>query len=282
LSDRFERNIGFFGKEGQDRLLAQRVCVVGAGGVGGHVLQQLAFLGVREIVVIDHEELDVTNRNRYVASEYSDPIPGTLKVDVAERLIHRIDPSIKVNKVPFSLRTSQAFKAVLASDFVFACIDTEGIRLLVMMLCAAYSKPLIDISSDTEMQDERRYGGRVAFMSDCQGCLLCLGQIDAAEAGLELEKPSAATERAAIYGIDKGELGEKGPSVVSINGVVASLGVTEYMVETTGLRRAVRLMFYRGHLGKVLVSIDEPAPSCAICDGIRGQGAAATLERYII
>lgn len=281
MSDRFERNIGFFGKEGQNRLLAQRVCVVGAGGVGGHVLQQLAFLGVGAIDVIDPEELDVTNRNRYVPSENSDPIPGTLKVDIADRLITRIDPAIKVSKIPYSLRTRQAFEAVIASDFVFGCVDTDGIRLLLLMLCAANEKPLMDISSDTEKQDELRYGGRVSFFSKSRGCLLCLRQIDASEAGLELEAPAAANERAAIYGVERAELAEKGPSVVSINGVVASLGVTEYMVETTGLRPAVRLMFYRAHLGKVLVSLDEPAQSCAICDGIRGKRAAADIERYI-
>src|ERR1700739_765939 len=68
VSTRFDRNIRFFGEEGQNRLRNTRVTVVGAGGVGGHVIQQLALLGVGTITVIDKEELDETNRNRYITA----------------------------------------------------------------------------------------------------------------------------------------------------------------------------------------------------------------------
>jgi molybdopterin-synthase adenylyltransferase len=281
LNTRFDRNIWFFGRHGQERLLATNVCVVGAGGVGGHVIQQLAFLGVASITIVDPEELDATNRNRYIGSELRDPIPGTSKVDIAERLINRIDPKIRVHKVPVSLRTQAAYQAVIESDFVFGCVDTEGIRLLLAELCAAYDKPFIDISSDTDSEGMLRFGGRVCFSSGGTGCLLCLGQIDAAEAGLDLHNAPAKLERDKIYGVNKGDLGDKGPSVVSINGVVASLAVTEFMTYITQLRAPIQLTIYRGHLGKVLVSNDEPKPNCFICRGIRGTGNAANLQEFI-
>ena len=56
-SERYDRNIRFFGKEGQDRLASVSVAVVGVGGLGTHVAQQLALLGVGRLVLIDKGEL---------------------------------------------------------------------------------------------------------------------------------------------------------------------------------------------------------------------------------
>jgi molybdopterin-synthase adenylyltransferase len=68
-----------------------------------------------------------------------------------------------------------------------------------------------------------------------------------------------------IYGIPRSQLGEAGPSVVSLNGVVASLGVTEFMVWATGLRQPKTHLVYRGDLGIVTQNIDPPRPDCYYC-----------------
>lgn len=84
-----------------------------------------------------------------------------------------------------------------------------------------------------------------------------------------------------MYGIRRSALGETGPSVVSINGVVASLAVTEFMAAVTGLREPARHLEYRGHLGTVSKRIDKPSAGCYLCEGLRGLGDAAQLERYV-
>src|SRR6267154_1950153 len=113
MDSRFDRNIRFFGTEGQGRLHNANVTVIGAGGVGSHVVQQLAFLGVGSINVVDTEELAETNRNRYVTCQFSDPVPGTPKLDIEVRLIHGIDPGIRVKKIQDSLASDLAFEAVI-------------------------------------------------------------------------------------------------------------------------------------------------------------------------
>src|SRR5882724_3366051 len=65
--DRFERSIRFFGLEGQKELSRTRCAVVGVGGVGMHVIQQLTLFGVGGINPIDSEELAITDKNRNVA-----------------------------------------------------------------------------------------------------------------------------------------------------------------------------------------------------------------------
>lgn len=68
-----------------------------------------------------------------------------------------------------------------------------------------------------------------------------------------------------IYGVPESALGDTGPSVVSVNGVVASLGVTEFMAWATGLRDPVRHLVYRGEQGHVRINTDEPAAGCYYC-----------------
>lgn len=278
---RFDRNIRFFGEEGQEKLRNANVTVIGAGGIGGHVLQQLAFLGVESIAVVDAEELAETNRNRYVTSQSIDPVPGTPKVEIAERLIRAIDPTVRVMKIQDSIVSTAAFKAVIDSDYVFGCIDSEGVRLILTELCAAYARPYFDSASDIEADDRSRYGGRVCVAWRGNGCLICLGQLDIDEAQRELGGPEARRLREAIYGVEVTELGRTGPSVVSINGVVASLAVTEFMLGIARIREPKRVLTYRGDLGKVFVSQDEPEEDCYYCREIWGRRDEADVQRYL-
>jgi molybdopterin/thiamine biosynthesis adenylyltransferase len=281
MSDsRFDRNIRFFGKEGQEKLAEAHVVIVGVGGLGTHVVQQLALLGVGRLTLIDDEELDVTNRNRYIGVRHDDPIPGTRKVDIGERLAKEIDPGIQVDKIPQSLRSEPAFEAVINVEYVFGCLDNEGARLILNELCMAYSKPYFDLASDIPAADN--YGGRICVAWQSQGCIYCYGEINTAEAQADLETEEAKRNRDAIYGVSHEALDEKGPSVVSINGVIASLAVTEFMLGVTGIRTPKSFCSYYGHLGKITVKSEEPPPDCYYCKGIRGRGLAAGVQRYLL
>ncbi len=281
MNERFDRNMRFFGKEGQERIAASRVAIVGIGGLGTHVVQQLAFLGVGHLALIDSEELDTTNLNRYVGARHDDLIPGTPKVEIGERLAKSIDPRIRVDKIFDSLVSDGAFDAVIKAGFVFGCLDSEGARLILNELCAAYNRPYFDLASDIIHGDPPTYGGRIYVAWDGTGCLICSNVIDIAEAQADLGGPEAGLNQDALYGVRRELLDQVGPSVVSINGVVASLAVTEFMAAVTGIRTPKRLCTYNGYTGKVTISSDEPSPDCYYCRGLKGQGDSAGLRDYI-
>ena len=282
ISERYDRSIRFFGKEGQDRLAAAKVAVVGIGGLGTHVVQQLALLGVGQLVLIDSEELDHTNFNRYIGAYYDDPVPGTMKVNIGERLVKQINPQIEVTKIPRSLVSQEAFVAIIASDYVFGCVDREGVRLILTELCSAYSKPYFDLSSEIILETPLQYGGQVCIAWDGCGCLCCVGGLDLAEAQADLISPEAKRDRDAIYGVPRKLLHEAGPSVVSINGVVASLAVTEFMLLVTGaINKPRKPLTYRAHKGLVTIKTDEPTQDCYYCKGLWGKGDDADVQRYL-
>lgn len=275
----FDRNIRFFGHEGQEKLRRAHVAVVGVGGTGTHVVQQLAYLGVGELSLIDDGHLKVTSRNRYVGSQRGDVAARPLKVRIAARYAQLASDDISVHEFPVSVISQSGFEGVIHSDYVFGCVDDDGVRLVLTELCSAYSKPMFDVASDIEeVEGKLRYGGRVCTAIGGDACPLCLGQIDLTEASLALGDVAVREQKNRMYGVGYEDLSKAGPSVISLNGVVASLAVTEFMLHVTGIRHAKRLLTYRGDLGKVLVSVDEPYQNCFFCKGLWGRGRSAGIE----
>ena len=277
--NRFDRNERLFGKEGQQALRYTRVAIVGVGGLGTHVVQQLALLGIGELTLIDHEELAVSNRNRYIGARHDDPIPGSSKVRLGQRLSEHIDPSINVSIISERFPSSAALKALRDSDYVFGCVDSDGVRFVLNETCLAYERPYFDLASDVPEPD--CYGGRVTFVNGDNGCLYCRELLCETEVRQFLSPAEILDNEDAAYGISRSSLDATGPSVVSLNGVVASLGVTEFMAAVTSIRQPNDYLDYRGDRGTVGRRTVKNTPDCYYCNEVKGQGDAAQIERYI-
>ena len=279
--DRFERNVRFFGQVGQAKLRATKCAIVGVGGLGTHLVQQLSLLGVGGLHLIDSEELDEPDRNRYVGARHDDPVPGSRKVDLGERLVKETDPTIEIVKVHDSFITEAGFAAIRGADYIFGCLDCEGARLILTELCAAYARPYFDLATEIIPGPVPEFGGRICLARDGNGCLVCLDVIDGAEAGRDLGGEAERRNRKAVYGLNEDDLGTSGPSVATLNGIIASHAATEFMVFATGVREPVRLLTYSGRDGKVRVSQDTPLPDCWYCKSVWGRGQDADVERYV-
>ena len=94
--ERFARHMAFFGADGQRRISASRVAIVGLGGLGSHLAQQLAYLGVGSYVLIDADTVATSNLNRLIGATAADT--GSGKVDLAARMISGIQPGAEVDR----------------------------------------------------------------------------------------------------------------------------------------------------------------------------------------
>ena len=278
-ADPFERQVPFLTAEGQARLGRKRITIVGVGGLGAHVVQQLGHTGVVNLTFIDADRVSENNLNRLVTATPADI--GMFKVDVLRRFVHALHPGADVRVVQEELRSLAAFAAVKEADYLVGCIDNDGPRFVLTQLAAAYEKPYLDLSS--EIGDDRTsYGGKMVFSQPGLGCLRCRALLEDREIQRWLETPEEKRTRDRIYGQRVAADGS-GPSVVALNGVVASLGVMELMLDIAGVRPAHGYRKYTGVHGMIVTPRDNaPDPaSCRICSEVRGQGDAADLERFI-
>ncbi len=278
-TERYNRSIRLFGEEGQRRLRATKTAIIGVGGLGSAVAQHLALLGVERVALVDNEELDNTNRNRFIGARHTDPVPGSKKVDIAARMIGEINPDVEAIPLLCTLTSPEAFAAIREADWIFGCFDGDGPRHILNEVCAAHAKPYIDLASD--VPEAGIYGGRVFASWDGNGCLHCFGLLDSTDVRRFLVTEEERQREDAIYGVSRDALNQTGPSVSPVNGVVASLAVTEFMAAATGMREPRRLVNYRGHLSTVSASRDTPKSNCPYCKGIWGKPEAAGIERYL-
>lgn len=278
--DRFERQVPFLTPEGQARLASVRIAVVGVGGLGSHVVQQLAYLGVTNLALIDGDRIDGSNLNRLVTATPGDV--DTFKVEALRRFVVTLHPGASVGVVREELRSAEAYVAVKGSDYLVGCVDDDGPRFLLAQLAAAYRKPYLDLSTEIG-RDQTSYGGKIVFSRPGRGCIWCRGLLDEREIRDWLETPEERSTRNRTYGQEPESEGGSGPSVVSLNGVVASLGVMELMLEIAGVRPAVEFREYKGAHGVVVLPKDYAADPehCRFCREIVGRGDDADLARFI-
>jgi len=267
VDPRYSRHVGLLGVQGQERIARAAVAIVGLGGLGSHVAQQLAYLGVLRFFLVDGDVVSVSNLNRLVGANYNDV--GTRKVDVAERMITAIQASASVIRVGRHFGLEDPPDGLDNVDVLFGCVDSDAVRLDLVRYASAFARPYIDLASDVASGGE--FGGRIVFAKNGERCLSCLGELDQhelARAQMTDEQRAADDE---IYGVDRDALADAGPSVVSINGVVASLGVTEFLVWVTGLRQPQGYLSYRGDRGTVRTRADPSRTYCHYCMTLWGQ-----------
>lgn len=134
MSDRFLRNELYFGKEKNDKLKTIKVCVVGLGGVGAYAVEALARLGVENFVIIDKDDVDITNLNRQIIALES--TLGREKSEVLKERILDINPKAKV-KAYREFYNNENRDIILKEnvDFVIDAIDTITCKWDLIKLC---------------------------------------------------------------------------------------------------------------------------------------------------
>jgi len=129
------------GIDGQERLLASKVLVVGAGGLGSPVCLYLASAGVGEIRVADDDTVELSNLQRQIM--HSNARLGTLKVDSAQMAISQINPDTKVVPLAVRLEGQALLEQVSAVDLVLDCCDNFQTRHAVNEACVQARVPLV-------------------------------------------------------------------------------------------------------------------------------------------
>lgn len=273
----YHRQILAFGEIGQQRLRLTKVAVVGLGGLGSIVAQELAHLGVRNCILIDDDSIELTNLHRVIGSNENHV--GTSKVELAGKLIKAVNKRANVKIVKGNVRSIAALEALKEADVIFGCVDTDSGRMILNEFALAYFTPYIDCGVGIAVQDGTitEAGGRVVVWVPGKPCLLCAREFNPRTAAEELESPQEREFRR-LHGYVTGTNIPE-PAVISLNGTVASLAVTEFLALVTGFRAARYYTYYdllEERAGPRIVSHNSHCTACSLV----ALGDLANIERY--
>lgn len=129
------------GVEGQARLAAAQVLVIGAGGLGSPVLLYLATAGVGRITVADGDTVDLTNLQRQIA--HATARIGQPKVDSAAQAMAALNPEVQVRALARRVGADELSALVAEADVVIDCSDNFATRHAVNAACVAHRRPLV-------------------------------------------------------------------------------------------------------------------------------------------
>lgn len=271
----FDRNVRAFGSAVQTTLSALKIGIIGCGGTGSAVAEQLVRLGVRDFVLVDPDKLSISNVTRVYGSTPSDV--GWAKVDVASRNIKAIAPDAVCEAICSTVTASTTAKRLVECDLLFGCTDDNAGRLVLSRIPTYLLTPVIDcgvLLSSSKEGELIGIDGRVTVVVPEHACLLCRGRVDVARAGAELLVPG---ERKRLE--DEGyapALGQEEPAVVTFTSLVAAAAVSEMLERLIGYGPTPRPseVLLRCHEREISTNVAASRRNhyCSVASGKLGRG----------
>jgi hypothetical protein len=220
MKERFKRQ-SFLGPDSDKVLTNCAVGLVGLGGGGSHVAQQLAHLGLGKFLLIDPDRVEETNLNRLVGGSAKDAAKHSRKTLVARRLIRTINPGADIE--PVKKKWQDCHQLLRGCDAIFGSVDTYRDRYELEITARRYLIPYIDIGMDVHSDgDQFSVSGQVILSMPGALCMRCLGFLREELLAREAENYGAAGAR---------------PQVIWANGALASAAVALFTQLFTPWRR---------------------------------------------
>lgn len=141
MERRYERNCPALTEAECLALREKRVLVVGCGGLGGHIIDQLTRIGIGFLRVVDGDVFEATNLNRQLLSNVS--LLGTSKAKAAQSHIAQVNPDVQVDAVAVFLSEDNAEQLLKGCDIVLDALDNIPSRKVLSRACAKAGIPYI-------------------------------------------------------------------------------------------------------------------------------------------
>jgi len=225
--------------EGQQRLLASRVLVVGAGGLGAPALLYLASAGVGQLTLVDDDTVELTNLQRQVIHDMQ--TLGQPKVVSAAARLSAINPDVQLRLLNERLAGDSLAAEVAAHDLVLDCSDNFATRHAINRACVAARVPLVSGAAV-------RFSGQLAVYDvrdEASPCYHCLFP----------EEGEASDGPCATFGV-----------LAPLVGVIGSLQAVEAVKLLAGRRPALgQLTLYEALEGSFRQLRVPRDPDCPVC-----------------
>ena len=237
------------GIEGQEKLLASRALVIGAGGLGSPAALYLASAGVGHLTICDGDDVDLTNLQRQIVHRMQ--AIGTKKAESARATLAQINPEVAVTAVSERVDEKRLESLVAQADIAIDGSDNFVTRHALNRVCVRLARPLVSGAAV-------RFDGQVAVFdlrakdSPCYSCLFP-------------EDGEAEDVRCAVMGV-----------FAPLTGIVGSMQAAEALKLLTGAGETLagKLLLLDGLTMQVRTIALAKDPECAVCGAGAGRNAA--------
>ena len=209
IPKRYKRNLGVVSPSEQVKLLQSKVAVIGAGGLGGTVLELLTRMGIGELIIADKDIIGDSNLNRQILSKETNL--GQSKTEVAVKRVKEINSSIDITGHSVFIDLNNVKKIIKGAEVVVDALDNLPVRFMLQRACQDLKIPLV-------------HGAIAGFNGQ-------LTTIFPEDKGLEL-----------IYGSDK-NLPEHGSEVT-----LGAPTVTPALIASLEVQEVIKILLKRGKL----------------------------------
>jgi adenylyltransferase/sulfurtransferase len=227
--------------DGQERLLAARALIIGAGGLGSPVAMYLATAGIGHIAIADPDHVELSNLQRQLLHHDNDI--GRNKANSAADSLKQLNPEIRVSPIAAALRGEALDEEVRLANIVLDCSDNFATRFAVNHACVKHRTPLVS-GAAIRMEGQLAVFDSRAENSPCYHCLYKEGEED--------------DQTCSSNGV-----------LSPIVGIIGSLQALEAikLLAAVGENLAGRLIVFDGFTHEWRTLVLKKDPACSICSG---------------
>lgn len=180
----YDRQIGAFGLDGQIRINQTKVGIIGIGGTGSIIAEQLVRLGVVDLKIADHDTFDKSNITRMYGSSTNDlpqkkilkkELVPRYKVDIMVKHLQKINPKLNIKGFKENIVYKTTADKFLDRDVIFACTDKHWSRAIINQISFQYLIPVINTGVRLSSHLGKFSAGTIVshFLGPDKPCLWC-------------------------------------------------------------------------------------------------------------
>jgi molybdopterin-synthase adenylyltransferase len=250
VDTKYNRQISAFGEDGQRKIIQTKVGIVGTGGTGSIIAEQLVRLGVVDIKISDKDIISETNLTRMYGTYYKDVKKSKLKffhrpkykVDIIERHLKSINPKVKIIKFHKSIVFKEVADEFIDRDVLFSCTDDHWGRSILNQMSYQYLIPLINTGVRLTTDKQKFTAGNIVshLIGPDKPCLWCYEYLKSKIIEAESMKPESRENLIKEGYIEN--INIKQPSVITFTSLASCMGMEIFLNLITG---------YLGEYGKI-------------------------------
>lgn len=268
----YNRSILTFGTDAILKIMdAQNITIVGVGGIGSVIAENLVHMGFKNLSLIDHDNSDVTNLNRMVGLTYDDALKEKPKVELVKEHILKINPNLNVSTFYKKIEEVD-INEIIKSDFIVLATDNHYSRYLVQQLAFKYYIPMISVGVNISSKNGKITdisGEVITVRMGDKICLKCLKRLNYNE----IAKVLSPDENVKVGLVQKGYVSGadvKEPAIKTLNSIMGAILVDVLLNQYLNNQQHHPIIVYENnHVPKIYfdeISVKTKNKECDVCD----------------